>query len=326
MGLRTLLVERSPEPRDKVGEALHPGVEALLRELGVADRVSEVTGARFPGVEVGWGGPPQLQPFGGDAEGPWLGFQLDRRGFDARLLERARNQGAEVRRAVTLDRPLLDGEAVAGAVTTAGESLPARVVIDASGPAAWLSRRLGVGWMRRSPPLTVRYGYVRASGQAAPRLTGDTDGWTWTAQVAPDLRQWANLALPGRAPRPEPPPECAGLPPVGPPRGADATWRIAERLAGPVWLLAGEAAASLDPASSKGVLRALPSGLFAGRTAAAIRARGAPADEGARAYDGWLRRGFETEVRALAPMYAQLGAAGFGDVAAPRRPALRQGS
>ncbi len=108
------------------------------------------------------------------------------------------------------------------------------------------------------------------------------------------------------------PAEYAALDPVGAPRGADATWRVVERAAGAGWLIAGDAAANLDPASSKGVLKALLSGTLAGRTAVAILQRGGEAARGAAAYHAWLDDWFETDVAALAPMYARLGAVGYG--------------
>ena len=301
-------------------------MEPLLAELGVAHRLPEVTGARFPGVRVGWNAPPALQPFGEDAGGPWLGYQVNRRAFDAVLLARAEALGAEVRFRCGLRTPLCEGDAVVGAETDIGERIAARMLIDAGGPAAWLSRRLGVAWERRSPALTVRYGYIDGVAPAvaeSPELIADADGWRWTARVSDGLTQWARLTLPGRPAGREPPDTLARLPPFGPARGADATWRIAERTAGPGWFLTGEAASSVDPTSSKGVLKALTSGLFAGRTTAAVLTRGAPAPQGAAAYDRWVRRGFEGDVAVLAPLYAALGAEGFGTIASPRRAPLR---
>lgn len=323
-GLSVVLLERSPRARAKVGEALHPGVEPLLAGIGLGGRLPEVCGARFAGVRVGWGEPPTLQPFGGDAAGPWLGYQIRRAEFETLLLTHAASRGAEIRRGVGARTLLEDGGRVTGVVAEDGERLPAAVVIDATGPARWLSRALGLAWQRRSPALTVRYGYARGErgDDAAPELIADDAGWSWTARVADGLHHWARLDLPGAPP--SPPIGLPGLRTVGPSRGADATWRIAQRTAGPGWFLAGEAAASVDPTSSKGVLKALTSGLFAGRTAAAMLARGAPAEPGRAAYDRWLRRGFEAEVATLATLYARLGAVGFGDLAreAARRPSL----
>ena len=82
--------------------------------------------------------------------------------------------------------------------------------------------------------------------------------------------------------------------------------------AGPGWLIAGDAAANLDPTSSKGVLKALLSGTLAGRTAVAILQRGGDTARGVDAYRRWLEDGFENDVAAMAPMYERIGATGYG--------------
>ena len=89
-GLRVVLLQRDAAELDRPGETLHPGVEPLLAQLGVADRLAEVTGARPAGIWIEWGGPRRFEPYGEDADGPWRGFQVSRAAFDTLLLERAR--------------------------------------------------------------------------------------------------------------------------------------------------------------------------------------------------------------------------------------------
>src|SRR5579863_9008965 len=96
-GLGVVLCERAPSGRDRPGETLHPGIEPLLGQLGVADRFPLVVGARHAGIWIEWGGPRRFEAFGSDANGPWSGFQAWRAEFDALLLERARTLGVEVR-------------------------------------------------------------------------------------------------------------------------------------------------------------------------------------------------------------------------------------
>src|SRR5262245_4355163 len=59
-GKRVVLIERDLFARERPGETLHPGVEPLLAQLGVADRLSSVVGARHEGIWIEWGGPPRL--------------------------------------------------------------------------------------------------------------------------------------------------------------------------------------------------------------------------------------------------------------------------
>lgn len=306
-GLGVVLLERARAFRGKVGEALHPGVEPLLQGLGAAEALRAAGRLRFEGVQVAWSSPPELQPFGEDASGPWRGWQVDRDALDEALLAQAALAGAEVRRGVSARALLREGQSVVGVETDQGP-LHARLLIDATGPARWLSRKARLPSGRRSPPLRVRYGYVRREvDDPNPSLQADEGGWTWIAPVGQDRVQWATLALAGERPAPTLAGERLDVP-----RGADVTWRLADAPAGPGWFLAGDAAVRLDPTSSHGVLRALTSGGFAGQTAAAILKRGAPAEEAAAAYARWLRRGAEADIAALAAQYARLGATGFG--------------
>lgn len=307
-----MLVEREPAPRDKPGEALHPGVEPLLAQLGVSlPALEAVTGARFEGVWSAWGGPPAFEPFGADEAGPWRGFQVRRAAFEALLLDHARSAGADVRLGRPVGDPILDGDRVLGA-----GDLRARMTIDTTGPARWLGRKLGLKLVARSPVLLARYGY--ASGacpdrDAAPLIEGDAEGWTWIARVDEDLYQWVRLDLDGRVrPRDWKPAPLSALTEARPTQGAEVAWRRAAQAAGPGWMLAGDAAAQLDPASSHGVLKALMSGVFAAQTTAAVLKRGAPEAQAARAYHDWLSGWFETDVQRLAAAYRALGADGFG--------------
>ena len=161
----------------------------------------------------------------------------------------------------------------------------------------------------RPAPLTAWYGYASGrcpSRDVAPALVADPDGaeWTWTARVRPELYAWTRLsfASEGRGCRAAPA-ELAGLTPLAPPRGADVTWRSAGA-AGPGYALAGDAAAVLDPAAGRGVLRALMTGIAAG--SAAVGGRSAPADLGFRGYRAWLSAWVESDVGEMRARYRAL--------------------
>ena len=76
-----------------------------------------------------------------------------------------------------------------------------------------------------------------------------------------------HIRLPGweRLPRDWRPGEFLGLKPVGPPRGADVSWRLSGDLAAPGWFQVGDAAAVLEPTSANGILHTLLYGMIAAR-------------------------------------------------------------
>jgi flavin-dependent dehydrogenase len=322
-GLSVILCERERSGRERPGETLHPGIEPLLRQLGIADRLAEVVGARHAGIWVEWGGPRRFEAFGGDAIGPWSGVQAWRADFDALLLTRARRVGVDVRQPCGVTGVLMGDGAPCGVRTTAGP-IDARMVVDASGATRWLGRALGVDSPARSPRLIARYGYVEGLCPAyddAPSLVGDASGWTWTALVRPQLYQWTRVSFDGPPRSDWTPQHLLGLTPRAPSRGADVTWRMATQAAGPGWFTVGDAAAMLDPTSSHGVLKAIMSGMMAGHLIAAVLDGRTPAEATAAAYHDWLAGWFFTDAAKLAQFYRVLGLWCGGGLADFRRSA-----
>lgn len=313
-GCRVVLIERDRfaqgrPARERPGETLHPGVEPLLAQLGIADRLASVIGARHAGIWITWAGPPRFEAFGGDAAGPWSGLQVRRADFDALLLTRARDLGVDVRQPASAIRLLSSG----GVAADFGD-VAARMVVDATGRRRWLAGLLGIDSPARSPRLLARYGYAEGSCRArddAPALVGDRFGWSWTARVRPGVYQWTRLCLNGTPNGGWVPAELRDLRATAPPRGADVTWRMADEAARAGWFMVGDAAATLDPTSSHGVLKALMSGMMAGHLIAAVLDGKAPAAEAAQAYQDWIAGWFRTDADRLAAFYRDLGVAGF---------------
>ena len=311
-GLNVVLCEREAAGRHRPGETLHPGIEPLLAQLGIADRLPDVVGARHPGIWIEWSGPRRFEPFGADAGGPWQGFQVWRADFDDLLRQRARKVGVLVHERCAVTGVMQQDGVVRGAQTAAGP-IAARMVVDATGTARWLGRALNVASPARSPRLLARYGYAKGTcpaRDAAPALTGDASGWTWTARVRPGIYQWTRVSFDRRRDTGIPE-ELQGLAPLGRTRGADVTWRMSRVAARPGWFMVGDAAATLDPASSHGVLKALLSGITAAHLIAAALAGKAPEKAIAVAYHDWLASWFAVDAERLRGFYRDLGAAVF---------------
>lgn len=311
--LRVVLCERLRPGRDRPGDTLHPGIEPILRQLGIGDQLAAVVGARHHGTWIEWNGPPRFEPFGEDEQGAWLGYQVCRADFDAMLLDRARACGVQVLQPCAVTGCLGDDERPSGVMTSAGP-ITARIVIDATGTSRWLSRARGIHNPPRSPKLFARYGYVTGEcpgRDEAPALVGDASGWTWTARVGPGLYQWTRVDFAGPTDAAWLPDEFRGLTARGSSRGADVTWHLAVPAAGPGWFLIGDAAVTLDPTSSHGVQRAVMSGMMAAHLAAPVLRGDIPAAEAAAAYASWLSDWFETDAAQLSAFYRELGAPGF---------------
>ena len=208
-GLSVVLCERERSGRERPGETLHPGIEPLLRQLGIADRLARVVGARHAGIWIEWGGPRRFEAFGGDASGPWNGIQAWRADFDALLLTRARELGVEVRQPCAVTGAMMrDGilhglETTAGRLRGGGRDAAARGCSAA--PSTWpaplgrcASSRATATWKGRVPTTTRRHSSaMRPVGRGRPWCArGPTNGRGFRSVVSrvPTCRRRNSLA------------------------------------------------------------------------------------------------------------------------------------
>jgi flavin-dependent dehydrogenase len=307
--LRVLLLEKLPFPRDRPGETLHPGIEPLLKQLGVIDLVLSAGFLRHRGHWVNWDNGLKFIPFGQDNRGKWQGFQAWRAEFDQILLNQANALGVETLQPCFAYRPIVYNNRVTGIETSQG-MFNASFVIDAAGSHHWLAKQLGLKVETYSSSLIAHYGY--AQGQCpirddAPAIIADLKGWTWTAKIGPELYQWTRLNFKNeRVDRNWMPEEFSSLKPMGKKRVADATWRMADRPAGLGYFLVGDAAAVLDPASSHGVLKAIMSGMMAAHLIVQSLKLTVLEPRMIQTYCDWVRDWFQHDVEKLKQFYGIL--------------------
>lgn len=308
-GLSVSIIERSSFPRERPGETLHPGVESLLRHLGVLGSVLKAGCLRHEGNWVRWNGNSRFVPFGKDESGPWLGYQVWGAELDEILLARARQLDAAIVQPCRAIRPIVKDNHVVGLVTSEG-ILRARWVIDAGGGQHWLATKLNLGLERYSPLMIAHYGYAEGSCSQrdnAPLITGDHSGWTWTARVCPGVYQWTRLTWEMEdLDKDWLPPEFAGLASRGCARGANVTWRIVNEAAGSGYFLAGDSAAVLDPASSHGILKAIVSGIMAGHAITNIVGSRQSQEQAVVGYNKWLTDWYRNDISNLKRFYMEL--------------------
>lgn len=305
-GIEVTLLEAEIFPRHRPGESLHPGVEPILKSLGIFKEVEAAKFHRHPGCLNAWNGDARFESFGSDSQGQWFGYQAWRSEFDAILLNEAIRCGATVQQQCRVRKIRTSDGSSRLIVESSSGQWEADWVLDGTGAQAIVARSLGIGTTRHSGPLTAHYGYVDHSelntNFEIPLLRRDDSKWTWIAQVTPSCCAWVTVHFSTRA-RGECPPELKNCPAVRATRGCDVTWRIRDHLAAPGWMLLGDAAAVLDPASSHGVLRALMSGMQAAHLLKRVRDMPISQHTIANHYDQWLREWFLNDIARLKELY-----------------------
>jgi flavin-dependent dehydrogenase len=309
LGLKVVLIESKPFPRTHPGETLHPGVEPLLKQLGVLEPVLAAGFLRHKGNWVQWEAESEFVPFGEDDSGAWLGFQAWRADFDAILLNRARGLGVEIIQPCHASSLVMDGCRVIGVETSQGTFRAAKI-IDAAGDHHWLAQQLGLQIQYHSPRLIAYYGYVTGECPArdhAPAIAADFCGWTWTAKVRLQLYQWTRLLfVDEKIPKDWLPDEFQGLKIYQPMRAANVTWRIVSQPAGCGYFLIGDAAMVLDPTSSHGVLKAIMSGIWVSHAIASELLGNLTEQQAIDQYCLWIHNWFRHDVKNLSSLIAKL--------------------
>lgn len=313
-GIQTTIIENDEFIRQRPGETLHPGIEPLLKQLGVAKDFLSADFLRHKGNWVHWEDELRFVPFGNndDLSEPWMGFQVCRPDFDNILLNRAKDLGVKVIQSCRALRPIVNNKSVIGIETSKG-SIQTSFVIDATGGQHWLARMLGLKIQNYSPPLLVHYGYVEGNCSLrndAPCIVADKCGWVWTARIKPNLYHWTRLffskqQIDGKSV----PNEFQDLKQKGNTMGADVTWRIVSEPSGFGYFITGDAVAVLDPASSHGILKAIMSGMMAAHMIANVIDNNSLQHQAIKEYNEWIKSSFIHDVVRLKKLYAKHPAA-----------------
>jgi len=183
--------------------------------------------------------------------------------------------------------------------TTTG-SVVARSVVDASGRHLVLARLLGLGQHRLSPPLIAwrdNLAVPSVCTGAFARFVPGANGWIWLAEVETNHVVRVRLT----------PARGGGAKLLTGTTAHNASWHLVRRLAGPGWLIAGAAAAAMNPAFCTVVVTDLRSGLIAGAATAKGVANQARAPLIAASYHDALTREGRSGAATLAFYYHRLG-------------------
>ena len=294
-GHRVLLLDRETFPRFRIGESLMPATYWTLQRLGVLDKMKASHFPKKQSVQFYSKLGRSSHPFyfseveSHESSQTW---QVDRAEFDKMLLDHARDSGVEVREEVNVKDVLFEDSRAVGvrAEFPDGERREARsrVVVDATGQSAMLSRKLGLKVI--DPKLRHASFYTRFRG--ARRDSGRDEGatliywtrsresWLWFIPLPGDLESVGVVGpidhlVTSRDGSPQAifDEELAACPALGQRLdGAEQVHDVrmvrdfsylSRQVAGDGWVLVGDAFGFLDPMYSTGVFFAFKSAEFA---------------------------------------------------------------
>ena len=277
-GHDVLVLEKDPFPRFHIGESLLPIDLPIFRRLGI--ELDPRTFLRKDGAEFidEKTGEHVVFSFAEGLEGlaPHA-YQVERAAFDHALLLAARDRGAEVREGVRVSAvsPGADDVTVE---TTAGETMRARFVVDATGQDAFLGRTgRTIEPIKGFGKVAVFRHYHGLAPAIADELaaTGNIkvlmipEGWMWLIPLS-DARLSVGLVSREATNSPEALEKAIATSPIiqrltAGARGTEP--RFIRNFSyknlnssGPRWACVGDAACFLDPVFSSGVSLAMLSG------------------------------------------------------------------
>ncbi len=294
-GHRVLLLERARFPRFQIGESLMPGTYWSFKRLGVLEKLKKSAYVRKYSVQFFGASGRGSAPFYFHRHDPHessVTWQVLRSEFDRMMLENAREKGACVRQGAAVQEVLFDGDRAFGVRTKSGDGnlqdLHARVVVDATGRSALISRKLGI--KTEEPTLkkaSLFTHFERGSrdegideGATLILHTRTKDAWFWYIPLAGDVVSVGVVGDIGylvqkREGTPQEifEEELDRCPPMKdrlerarqlfPMKvTSDFSYR-ARSVSGAGWVLVGDAYGFLDPVYSSGVFLALKSGEMA---------------------------------------------------------------
>ncbi len=311
---RVALVGRAVQAGRAIGETLPAAARVILSDLGVWDALAAQGHRPAWSRRSLWGSSEVIfQDALFDPHG--AGWHLDRKRFDAMLLEAARSRGVPCLVPATLRslqrqppgapmrwRCLIDraqGDPAHGPL-----ELSCRIVVDATGRAARVARQAGAQG-HRGGRLVCFHAWVEPPSHehaGTTMIESDAEGWWYSADL-PDgscviawqtdidlpearrLRSTADLlemahhtALVGARSR--------GSRVLEPLRVAAAHEQWLDAASGPDWLAVGDAGLSFDPLASQGLLNSLVTGSEAAK---AVRRSLAGDADALPAWDVWIR-------------------------------------
>ena len=286
-GYKVIMLEKAHHPRFHIGESLLPMNLPLFERLGVLDKVRAMgvhkAGADFEADnERGY----NVFSFGRAlGESPPHSYQVWREDLDQMLFEHARESGADAREGQEVvaieQRGPRDALIEVKADDGARSAIAARYVIDASGRDAFLSSRRKLKRRNREHQSAAIFGRFASAARRPGEDAGNVSiyrfehGWMWMIPLPDGSMSVGAVCWPDYLKRRRGDTRTFLLETL---RQSEGLWQRLEgaelvdevrvagnysydsaRMAGPGWILIGDAFAFLDPVFSSGVFLAMDS-------------------------------------------------------------------
>jgi flavin-dependent dehydrogenase len=315
-GLSVLQLEKEHHPRFHIGESLLPANMPILEELGVMDEVRKIgvlkLGADFPQND-------KFHTFHfrrSLGKTPPFAFQVKREDYDRVLFENARRLGVDAREGVKVDRIEFKADGVRAFATGedgAALAVEARYLVDATGRDTLLGNQLKLkvkNVKHQSAAIFAHFsGVERRDGDDAGNISiyRFEYGWSWFIPLSDGLMSIGCVCFPeylkqrrGKTTEfllatleriPETRARMKNAKIVNEVRVTGNYSYVSTRMAGPRYLMVGDAFAFVDPIFSSGVYLAMHSGKHAAATVDAILKQPAREAELQAQFDTRIRRG-----------------------------------
>jgi flavin-dependent dehydrogenase len=188
-----------PEPL----ESLHPGVQSVFEQLGMADVIKGSCLGYYTGIAVSG----KYSPLSTVPGENWEGFHVSRRLLDQAMLREVRRRGLAVRYNCAINEIVREGERVTGVRTNSGDTINCRWLIDATGRARLLGRKLKLRELFLSPPLIAETGVSDSLATRLPRFDiayfeRQGESWLWLAPLRENHCTFTRLIINRKAERP----------------------------------------------------------------------------------------------------------------------------
>ncbi|MCA9281958.1 MAG: tryptophan 7-halogenase [Phycisphaeraceae bacterium] len=338
-GLRVLILEKEKFPRDHIGESQLPGINTVLVEMGVWDKVEA---AGFP-IKIGasytwgknndqwdfdffpveqWRDEPRPAKFEGQRE--YTAFQVDRGIFDKILLDHAREMGVDVREETLVTEVQRDGDRITGLKLQDGSVVTGKYYVDGSGVVGSIRRAMDVGvwvpdqlkniatwayWENAEWALEIGVGATRVQVRSLPY------GWVWFIPLGP-TRTSVGVIVPaehykktgltpealykkGLSEQPEISKLLRNATMDGEIQSCKDWSQLCDRLYGDNWFLVGESAGFADPILAAGMYLAHQSSRDVAYTILELERGQLDAD--------WLRKRYDDRTRGCIKTHIRFG-------------------